>query len=181
MKLTTNNLLIEPALSGGAIIRFETLDIKYSHELMHKYDGKKMTVEIKEKRGGRSLDANAYCWVLCDKIAQTKGLLLKKGDVYKKAIRDYGVTTVVPVENELLPKVLKAWDDQGYGNDHDIIGASKVKGYTNVRLYLGSSEYDSKEMSILIDGLVADAQELGIDTMTPTEMSKLKAMWGDAE
>jgi hypothetical protein len=45
--------------------------------------------------------------------------------------------------------------------------------------YYGSSGYDTKQMSILIDGLVADAQELGIDTMTPTELAKLKTLWGD--
>lgn len=179
MKLTTQNLLIEPALSGGAIVRFETLDLKYMPDLMHKYEGKKMTVEVKEKKGNRSLDANAYCWVLCDKIAATKGLLLKKGDVYRRAIRDYGVSTIVPVETKRLEMILNAWDDQGYGNDHDIIGKSKFAGYTNVRLYVGSSKYDTGEMSKLIDGLVADAQELGIDTMTPDELAQLKAMWGE--
>lgn len=178
MKLLAENLLIEPSISGGAIVRFETLDLKYSHDLMHKYEGKKMTVEIKEKRKGRSLDANAYCWVLCDKIASVKGLRVKKGDVYRMAIRDYGVTTVVPMETARLGKILQAWDDQGYGNDHDIIGKSKFDGYTNVRLYVGSSNYDSKEMSVLIDGLVADAQELGIETMTPDQIEEMKAMWG---
>ena len=171
--------MFEPALSGGAIVRFETLDVKYSPELMHKYNDKKMAVEIKEKRGGRSLDANAYCWVLCDKIAQTKGLRVKKGDVYRRAIRDYGVTTVVPVETDRLDMILQAWDDQGYGNDHDIIGKSKFDGYTNVRLYVGSSKYDSKEMAVLIDGLVADAEELGIDTMTTSEIEELKRLWGE--
>ena len=53
MKLTTQNLLIEPALSGGAIVRFETLDLKYMPDLMHKYEGKQMTVEVKEKKGNR--------------------------------------------------------------------------------------------------------------------------------
>ena len=168
--------MIEPALSGGAIVRFETLDLKYSPDLLHKYDGKKMTVEFKEKREGRSLDANAYCWVLCDKIAAVKGLRIKKGDVYRQAIRDYGVTTIVPVETERLGTILQAWDDQGYGNDHDVIGASKIDGYTNVRLYVGSHNYDSYEMSVLIDGLVADAQELGIDTMTPREIEELKGL-----
>ena len=179
MKLLAENLLIEPALSGGAMVRFETLDIQYSHEMLHKYDGKKVTVEIKEKRGGRSLDANAYCWVLCDKIAGTKGLMAKKTDVYKQAIRDYGVTTILPVENDRLPLILRAWDSQGLGNTHDIIEPSKHEGYTNVRLYVGSSQYDSYEMSVLIDGLVADAQELGIDTMTPDEIARLKEMWGE--
>ena len=159
-------------------MRFETLDLKYSHDLLHKYEGKKMTVEIKEKRKGRSLDANAYCWVLCDKIAALKGLLVKKGDVYKQAIRDYGVTTIAPIETERLEKILNSWDDQGYGNDHDIIGKSKFEGYTNVRLYVGSSKYNTAEMSVLIDGLVADAQELGIETMTPDQIEEMKALWG---
>ncbi len=179
MRLTTENLLIEPALSGGAIIRFETLDLKYMPDLMHKYEGRKMTVEVKEKKGNRSLDANAYCWVLCDKIAAVKGILVKKGDVYKQAIRDYGVSTLIPVETKRLEMILKAWDDQGYGNDHDIVGKSRYEGYTNVRLYVGSSKYNTSEMSKLIDGLVADAQDLGIETMTPAELENLKAIWGE--
>lgn len=179
MILTTNNLMFEPALSGGAIVRFETLDVRYSPDLLHKYDGKPMKVEIKESRGNRSLDANAYCWVLCDKIAATKGLLLKKTDVYKQAIRDYGVTTILPVESERLGIILRAWDAQGLGNTHDVIGKSKIEGYTNVRLYVGSSKYDTKEMSILLDGLVADAQDLGIETMTPNQLEELKQLWGE--
>lgn len=179
MKLTAENLLIEPAISGGAIVRFETLDLHYSHDLMHKYDGKKVTVEIKEKRKGRSLDANAYCWVLCDKIATLKGLRLKKTQVYKQAIKDYGVTLVMPIKNELLKDVIRWHESSGLGNDCDVLGESKIKGYTNVMMYYGSSGYDTKQMSVLIDGLVADAQELGIETMTPNEIAELKAKWGE--
>ena len=180
MKLTTNNLLIQPALSGGAIVHFETTDLKYQRELMHKYDGKTVTVDIKVKRKGRSLDANAYCWVLCDKIAATKGLLVKKTDVYKQAIRDYGVTTILPVETAKIEAILRTWDNLGLGNDHDIIGPSKIKGYTNVRLYVGSSQYNTEEMSVLLDGIIADAQELGIQTETPDQIAEMKAMWGEA-
>lgn len=179
MKLTAENLLIEPSISGGAIVRFETLDLKYQPELLHKYDGKKVSVEIKEKKAGRSLDANAYCWLLCDKIAATKGLLMKKTDVYKQAIRDYGVTTIIPIKTEQLKMILNAWDGQGIGNDHDVLGESKIKGYTNVRLYVGSSQYSTSEMSVLIDGIIADAQELGIQTDTPASIERMKQLWGD--
>ena len=179
MKLTTNNLMIEPALSGGAIVRFETMDLKYQRELMHKYDGKQMTIEVKEKRKGRSLDANAYCWTLCGKIAETKGLLLKKSEVYKRAIRDYGVTLIMPVRNDLLGDIVRWHDDSGLGNDHDVIGPSKHQGYTNVMFYYGSSGYDSKQMSVLLDGIIADAQELGIQTETPNTIAKMKAEWGE--
>ena len=179
MKLTAEHLMIEPSLSGGAIVRFETMDLKYQSDLMHKYDGKKMRVEIKEKREGRSLDANAYCWVLCDKIASTKGLLLKKSDVYKQAIRDYGVTLVMPIKNDLLKDVIKWHQNGGLGNDVDVIGPSKHDGYTNVRMFYGSSGYDTHQMSILLDGLVADAKDLGIQTETPEEIARMKSMWGE--
>lgn len=179
MKLTTNNLMIEPSLSGGAIVRFDTLDLKYQKELMHKYDGKTVTVEIKTKREGRSLDANAYCWVLCDKIAATKGLMLKKTDVYKRAIRDYGVTYIMPVENSLLGDIIRWHESKGLGNACDIIGKSKFDGYTNVRFYQGSSEYNTKQMSVLLDGIVSDAKDLGIQTETPDQLAQMKAMWGE--
>lgn len=179
MKLTTENLMIEPALSGGAIVRFETLDLKYQRDLMHKYEGKKVTVEIKTKRKGRSLDANAYCWVLCGKIAETQGLLTRKTEVYKQAIRDYGVTLVMPVKSDLLEDIIRWHEKAGLGNSCDVIGASKHQGYTNVLFFYGSSGYDTKQMSVLIDGLVADAQELGIQTETPDQIAKMKAEWGE--
>lgn len=181
MKLTTNNLLIQPALSGGAIVHFETLDLKYQRELMHKYDGKEVTVEVKTKRGSRSLDANAYCWVLCDKIAATKGLMVKKTDVYRQAIRDYGVSDTIAIKKEAAPKFIRDWDGdtQRYGKFCELMGGSRTQpGYVWIRVYYGSSEYDTKEMSVLLDGLVADAQELGIQTETPDEIAKMKAMWG---
>ena len=179
MKLTTNNLMIEPSLSGGAIVRFDTLDLKYQKELMHKYDGKTVTVEIKTKREGRSLDANAYCWVLCGKIADTKGLLMKKTDVYKQAIRDYGVTAIMPLANNQLKDIIKWHEESGLGNSCDVIGASKFAGYTNVMFYYGSSGYDTKQMSVLLDGIVSDAKDLGIQVETPDQLAQMKAMWGE--
>ena len=181
MKLVTDNLMIEPALSGGAIVRFETLDLHYSPELLRKYEGKKITVEFKEKRGGRSLDANAYCWVLCDKIAASKGLLLKKVDVYRQAIRDYGVSSLVAIRKDAVPKFLREWEGEAgrYGKFADIMGDSKGQpGFVWIKAFHGSSDYDSKEMSVLIDGLVADAKDLGIETATPDEIERLKAAWG---
>lgn len=179
MKLTTQNLMIEPALSGGAIVRFETLDLKYQRELMHKYEGKEIAVEIKTKRKGRSLDANAYCWVLCDKIATSSGVMVKKTDVYKQAIRDYGVTLVMPVKTDLFGDIIRWHEKAGLGNACDVLGPSRHKGYTNVMFYYGSSGYDSKQMSVLLDGLIADAQELGIQTETPDQIERMKAEWGE--
>ena len=178
MKLTTKNMMIEPSVDGGAIVRFQTDDLVYQPELMHKYDGKLMNVEIKEKKAGRSLDANAYCWVLCDKIAATKGLLMKKTDVYKQAVRDYGVTLVMPVKDDLMGDIIRWHEKSALGASCDVIGACKnYEGYTNVRFFYGSSGYDTQQMSVLLDGLIADAQELGIQTETPDQIAKMKAEW----
>ena len=182
MKLKAENLMIEPALSGGSIIRFETMDIEYSPELMHKYDSKQMNVEIKEARKGRSLDANAYCWVLCDKIASTKGLMVKKADVYKQAVRDYGVCENILLPNEGVAKFVQDWNGEvgRYGKFCDVMGKSKQHPESTwVRVYYGSRDYDSKEMSVLLDGLIADAKDLGIETMTPDEIAKMKSLWGE--
>jgi len=182
MKLTAENLMIEPSISGGAIVRFETLDLQYKPDLIQKYAGKKMTVEIKEKRKGRSLDANAYCWVLCDKIAAEKGLMLKKIDVYRQAIRDYGVSDTIAIAKDGVEKFVQDWngDSNRYGKFCDVMGDSRAqKGFVWIRVYYGSSDYDSKEMSVLIDGLVSDAQELGIETATPDQIAEMKAMWGE--
>ena len=189
MKLTTNDLLIQPALSGGVIVKFETLDLKYQPDLMHKYDGKTVTVEIKTKRKGRSLDANAYCWVLCDKIAETRGLLVKKVDVYRQAIRDYGVSYTLCLSNEVdkdgksaVNEFMKDWNSEPgrYGKFCDYMGVSRSNpNYSWVRAWKGTSDYDVKEMSVLLDGLVADAKELGIQTETPSQIAEMKAMWGE--
>ena len=182
MKLTTNNLTIEPGSSGGSIVIFETDDLEYKPEMKNKYDGKKMKVEVKENRGRRSLDANAYCWVLCDKIAAVKGLALKKVDVYRQAVRDYGVCENILLKNESVEKFVQNWngDTSRYGKFADVMGASPNQpGYTWVRVYYGTSDYDSKEMSILLGMLITDAKDLGIDTITPAEADRLKSLWGE--
>lgn len=179
MKLLAENLMIEPALSGGSIVRFETLDIRYEPELNDKYRGKKIKVDIKEDRKGRSLDANAYCWVLCDKIAAE--LKIPKVDVYRQAVRDYGVSVNQLLPTEGIDRFVHDWEGETgrYGKCCDVMNESRQHiGYTWVRVFYGTSDYDTKEMSIFLDGLVSDAQELGIETATPDEIERLKQLWG---
>ena len=113
---------------------------------------------------------------MCRDIARELGAYTDE-DIYMEAIRKYGVSTIRPEKNELVDDVCRMWDKMGLGNQHVIIGKSKLNGYTNVRYYWGSSGYNSKDMSRLIDGLVADAQELGIDTRAPNEIERLKQLW----
>ena len=70
------------------------------------------------------------------------------------------------------------WDSQGVGNSHIVIGDSKIDGYVNIRFFWGSSEYDTANMSRLIDGIISECREQGIETMTPSELERLKQQWG---
>ncbi len=134
--------------------------------------GKKYVVEIKPYRKKRSLDANAYSWVLIDKIAGE--LNLPKTEVYRNAIREiYGASNVVCVQDKAVAALCAAWENNGLGWFTETF-ESKIEGCTNVILYYGSSSYDTKVMSRLINHLVEEAQALGIETMTPEELAKLE-------
>ena len=123
---------------------------------------------IKPKRK-RSLNANNYCWKLITEIGNK--LRLSKEEVYLKMLKEYGQSEMVSVLSEI--------NVTGYFNYFDIAGTSILNGkeFTHYKIYKGSSEYDTKEMSIFIDGIVQEAQELGIVTDTPEQIKMYKENW----
>ncbi len=136
-------------------------------------------VEIKKWRKKRSLDANAYAWVLIDKIAQATGV--PKTEVYRKVIREIGgVSEIVCVRTEAVDKFREGWEAHGLGWQTDVM-PSKIEGCTNVVLYYGSSTYDTQQMSALIDSLVQEAQALGIETLPPAEIARLNSQWEERQ
>ena len=140
-------------------------------------EGKVYEADLKEHRKKRSLDANAYCWVLLGKIANKVGL--DKDDVYREMIRGVGDNyTIVPIRNDAVDKWIENWQARGTGWVCDILGESKIDGYTNVITYYGSSTYDTKQMSALINLVVQECKTLGIETATPAELSLLLEGWG---
>lgn len=153
----------------------QNITITVRDDFSEQYDKLKdgeVSVEIKKFYKRRSLDANAYAWVLIDKIASV--LRIDKVDVYREQIRNIGgVSEIVCIQNAALEKFRAAWEQNGIGWQTDIL-TSKIEGCTNVVLYYGSSTYDTNQMSQLIDHLVQDAEALGIDTMTPSELERLK-------
>lgn len=136
---------------------------------------KNYVLEIKEARKKRSLDANAYFWVLVDKLSEATGI--DKTTIYRNAIKEIGgVSDTVCVQAKAIDKLCNSWCKKGLGWQADIM-PSKIYGCKNVVLYYGSSTYNTKQMSQLIDGIVQDCKACGIETMTPDELSALKASW----
>jgi len=144
-------------------------DFRHQYDELHDYE---VNVEVKKYRKKRSLDANAYCWVLIDKIAQK--IKLDKAEVYKRAIRRIGgVSTIVCVQDSAVNMLTQSWENKGIGWQTDILD-SKIPNCTNVVLYYGSSVYDTQQMADFIDSLVQEAKALNIETLTPDKIQLLK-------
>ena len=141
--------------------------------------GKEIKVEIKRYNRKRSLDANAYAWVLIDRISQKTGI--RKSEVYRNTIREIGgVSTTVCVMDKAVERLRSSWEAHGLGWQAETQD-SKIPGCKNVTLYYGSSVYDTEQMSSMISILVQDAEALGISTITPDEEERLISQWGRRE
>ena len=140
-------------------------------ELEEIKDLDKLSVEAKK----RSLDANAYMWTIAEKIAEK--INITKIDVYREAIKNVGQCEVLPIKDEAVQTFINAWEHNGQGWICEIIGKSKIQGYTNITAHYGSSVYDSKSMSRLVDLIVREAKELNIETLPPAELERLKGAW----
>ncbi len=134
-------------------------------------DRDKLSIEVKPYRPHRSLNANAYAWTLIGKIADA--VRAGKDEVYLKLLKRYG-------QSELI-SVLSHVPIENYVKYFEEAGESKLNGkdFTHYRVYKGSSEFDTREMSIFIDGVVSEAKDLGIQTETPNQIAEMKARWGE--
>lgn len=136
---------------------------------------KEYNVTIKGK--GRSLDANAYCWVLLDRLAAHYGI--SKQEVYRQEIRNIGgVSDVLCLQEKAADAFCRSWERNGIGWMAETF-PSKLKGCVNVTVWYGSSTYDTEQMSRLIDAVVQDCKSAGIETMTPAELDALVSRWGE--
>lgn len=161
------------SLAGGLEESIICLAVKGKDILssLEKLQGMELSVEMKKPRKKRSLDSNAYFWVLCDKIAEKVGT--DKDSVYLDMLEHYGKFTHVIVKPEAAERMMKEW------RACRILGEVTVNGATGVQLqcYYGSSTYDQAEMCKLIDGVVNECKDLGIETLPPDEIAAMNARW----
>ena len=177
MKIKAQNIRVMISLGGQVeyIITSKDLPKAEIDELTQlTVNGKELSVEIKPYRKKRSLDANAYCWVLCQKLSEK--LNCTKEDVYKEAIRKAGQFDFIAVTETATEQFIKAWQSKGLGWYAEA-SESKIDGCKKVMVYYGSSVYDSKEMAHLIDYIVSECKEQGIETLPPWEVERLKKEW----
>lgn len=157
----------------------EWLSIKYPapRQLLEGLEsGKEYDVEIKPHRKRRSLDANAYAWVLLDKLAEKTRL--PKVALYREYIKNIGGNSdTVCVQEKAVDSLCNGWEHNGIGWVAETM-PSKLKGCTNVTLYYGSSTYDTAQMSRLIELIIFDCKDNGVETMPPDQLAALMERWG---
>lgn len=140
-------------------------------------DGKTYTVEIKEKKEKRSREANAYAWVLLDKLAEK--LHIPKENIYRDLIKNIGGNCeTVCVQNKAVERLCEGWKRNGIGWVTDTF-ESKIDGCTNVILYYGSSTYDTAQMHRLIELIVQECKQQDIEVMSERELSLIKSEWAN--
>ena len=156
-----------------------TMEIDNPHAAMNVWEelhgDEKISVRFSKHRRKRSLDSNAYAWVLMDKLSEKLGIT--KEQIYRQYIKEIGgVSETICIKTEGVQKLCDAWHKNGLGWMTATF-PSDTKGYTNVILYYGSSTYDTRQMSRLIDMIVNDCKEQGIETENPEELRALLASW----
>ncbi len=172
---------INPMYAGPEIvIPLERGEAVYVSDVFPNIDdidiSKDIELKISVKKKKRSLDANRYMWHLCGEIAMA--LHTTRNEVYIGAIKEAGVSELHLVMDEAVAAMIERWNQMGLGYIAEVAYKSqKNPGSTAVILWYGSSTYDTGEMSHLIDYVVGEARELGIETMTADELAELKAAW----
>ena len=148
-------------------------------DLIHK----PITYTLREEKARRSLDANAYYWVLIGKLADA--LRMSKSELHNIMLRRYGqfytidgraVYIVIPETEDAQKKVDN--DEHFHLRPTSQVKVGKDgKQYRTYMLLKGSHEFDTREMSILIDGIVSECKEAGIETVTPDEIQRMKELY----
>lgn len=153
-----------------------TFSVNEKSTIMPEYeklkDCEKLRIEAKKYRNRRSLDANAYLWTLLQKLAEA--LHSDKWSIYLQMLKRYGQFTYIVVKPNAVDGVKKQWRECEEVGEVDVNGTKAVQ----MLCYYGSSTYDTKAMSVLIDGVVSECEELGIETMSPAELQRIKERWG---
>jgi hypothetical protein len=159
-----------------------TFSVNEKSHILQEYERLKKVHKLKitaiQYREKRSLNANAYCWKLIGEIASI--LRTSDKEVYETMLQRYG-TNATDADGNIITISVPSKIDIKNADIHCVfIGKGYVgeKEFNHYRLIKGSSMYDTKEMSILIDGVVSECKELGIETLTPDILDRMKKEWG---
>lgn len=124
-------------------------------------------VTIQKYSESRSLKANAYLWSLITKIGNA--LRESKESIYLDMLKSYGQGGAVSVEERFAEDFCRTY------KYHEELGQSELNGkmFKHYRFWVGSSEYNKAEFAVLLDGVVQEAKNLGIEVKSEEEINSI--------
>ena len=144
---------------------------------------KPLSITAKISRKKRSLDANAYYWVLCGRLAEA--LHISKSRCHNIMLARYGqlevldghlVYVVVPDTPDGAEKAMEA-DTYHIKPTSEVQAGADGTLFRTYKMLRGSSDYDTREMSELINGLVTECKQVGIETLTPAQIDEMMYLY----
>ncbi len=133
------------------------------------------SAELKEWREKRSLDANGLLWLMLDRLADALGET--KETLYLQYVKDYGPFKDFTLTEDEAKTFCVAWQRLGVGWPVQKVDYAEDGDRVVVRAYYGSSTYNTKQMSRMLDAVIQDARAVGIETLNERELSLLKEGW----
>lgn len=128
----------------------------------------------------RSLNANAYAWKLLGKLSAV--LKIPPETIYRSLIPDVGDNgTAVSVPIGGLEQLRTSWGHNGKGWVVEVLGISDVPGNVDVMLYSGSSVYDKEQMARLIDLIIDECREAGVEYLPPDKLAAMLEGWDEVK
>ena len=139
-------------------------DFRNQFDKLHDED---VEVTIKKYSDDRTLKSNKYLWVLMNKIGNV--LRESKEDIYLDMLKQYGQGGAVSVDERFDANFRRTY------KYHEYLGESELNGrvFKHYRFWVGSSDYNKEEFSILLDGVINEAKNLGIETKSKEEIQSL--------
>jgi len=133
----------------------------------------KLSIKAVKYREKRSLDANALLWVCLSKIANAMDPPADKWDIYLQMLKRYGKFTHICVKPNVVDAVKAQW------RESEVLGEVNINGQKAVQMlcYFGSSTYDTKEFSRLLDGVISEMAEMGLETPASEDMRRALEIW----
>ena len=172
---------------GRCQIDFWTEDVSELDRIIADNIGKDLTVDFKpvSEKKRRSLNANKYAWALSDKLADV--LRIGKDECHRMLLAEYGQSEKDPNGQTIIISALASIPEEdlilkfGYLAPIATHGFVGDKEFIHYRVLKGSHDFTQKEMSIFIDGIISECKAMGIETATPDEVERMKAMWKGGE
>ena len=147
-------------------------------------DADKISITVDEYKEKRSNAANNYMWLLCSKIAEERSkdkVKVTKEDVYREEISNLNVYQDDEIDPDKVKWRCAAWEKLGTGWLTERVDFTQDGNKEIIRFYYGSSQYNTRQMSRLINNIVQDCEALGIPTKTPDEIANMLSLWKAGE